>query len=302
MQFNKDTRDDKDINDIFKILWEKKLFISSVTLFTAIFSLLITLSLQNIYTSTALLAPTTPDESLSSKLGGLSTLGSIAGFSLPDEVATKSTEGIERIKSLEFFSKYFIPNIKLENLIAVKKWDAEENLLIYKKSLYDSSNKKWVRDFKFPQKLIPSEQEAFETYLDILNIQEDPDTLFVTLSIDHKSPIIAQKYVSIIVEQLNESMRQEDARLAEKSIDFLNETSKLTNIQSLKEAISELLENQMQILMLTASNDDYVFKTIDSPVVPEEESGPQRILISIMLTLFGFVLSVFLAIFTNKKS
>ncbi len=106
MQFNKDTRDDKDINDIFKILWEKKLFISSVTLSTAIFSLLITLSLQNIYTSTALLAPTTPDESLSSKLGGLSTLGSIAGFSLPDEVATKSTEGIERIKSLEFFSKY----------------------------------------------------------------------------------------------------------------------------------------------------------------------------------------------------
>ena len=70
-------------------------------------------------------------------------------------------------------------------------------------------------------------------------------------------------------------MRNEDAKNARESIAFLNESIQSTNIQSLKEASSRLLEEQMKTLMLVASNEAYVFKIIDSPIVPEKNQHPK---------------------------
>ena len=119
------------------------------------------LSLPNIYTSTTILAPATADDSLASKLGNFSSLGAIAGISLPSGTASKSQEAMERIKSFDFFSAYILPNIKLENLMAVKKWVLETNEIIYDEELFDQVNNKWIRD---TPKIIPSNQEAFKVY------------------------------------------------------------------------------------------------------------------------------------------
>ena len=52
----------------------------------------------------------------------------------------------------------------------------------------------------------------------------------------------------------------------------------------------------MQTLMLASSNEDYIFKTINSPIVPEEKSGPNRAFICIVGTLFGFIFSIILVL------
>ena len=96
-------------------------------------------------------------------------------------------------------------------------------------------------------------------------------------------------------------MRLEDVKISETYINFLNETQKNTNIQSLREVISDLLENQMQTLMLASSNESYIFKTIDSPIVPEKKSGPSRSVICILGTLFGGILSLGLALIQNYR-
>ena len=279
-----------DLKMIFQLLWNKKLFISIIVSIAAIFSVLYALSLPNIYTSKILLAPTDNDNSLTANMGSLSTLASIGGFNLQNENASKTQEAIERIKSFDFFSSYFLPNIKLENIMAVKRWDSANNALIYDEAIFDKDSGKWIKisDDLNP---IPSHQEAFKRYNDILNISENTATSFVSLSINHESPFIAKKWVEIIVVNINESMREQDKESAQRSIDFLEMQASSVNIQTIKDAISNLLESQIQVLMMASSNDAYVFKVLDSPFVPEEKSKPSRALICILGTILGIFFS-----------
>ena len=124
-------------------------------------------------------------------------------------------------------------------------------------------------------------------------------TSFVKISFSHKSPEIAKNWLEIIIFNINESMRLEDIRASQKYINFLNESQQSINVQYLKVVTSRLLENQMQTLMLASSNDSYVFKTIDSPIMPELKSSPNRAIICIAITIFGGILSVLLILFKH---
>ena len=91
-----------------------------------------------------------------------------------------------------------------------------------------------------------------------------------------------------MVKNINDYMREIDRIQAKNSIDFLNQTASKTNINQIKEAISRLLENQIQSLMMVESNEDYILKQIISPIAPEKKSGPARTVI----VLFGLIFSV----------
>jgi len=279
-----------DLNDIFSTLWRSKLLIVSITSVFAILSVIIALILPNKYTSSTLLVPVAQEDSLSSRLGGFSSLAGLAGVSLPSESSSKSKEAIERIKSFQFFSSYFLPNIKLENITAVKKWDQNNNKLIYDEKLFDEKTGKW-KESK------PSTQEAFKIYSEILGISQDKLTSFVGMSIEHHSPYIAQEWVNIIIYEINESMRKLDADQAQKSIEYLNNTSSTTNIQSIRDVIAKLLEEQIQTLMFSESSESYVFKVIDSPIAPEKKSKPSRAIICILGTFLGFLISLVVVFF-----
>ncbi len=293
-----DNSTELDLTDIFITVWNNKKLIISITSVAAILSVIVALMLPNVYVSKSLLTPTASEDSLSSKLGGLSSFAGIAGVALPKAGSNKSEEGIERIKSFEFFSTYILPNIKLENIVAVEKWVPKDNSIVYDKKIFDKTTNKWPKGR-------PSAQQAYKFYDEALNVIQDKKTSFVSISIEHYSPYVAQKWVSIIIKEINESMRKLDSEQAEKSIAFLNESALTTNVQPIKEAIAKLLESQMRTLMLTASNEAYVLKVIDSPIVPEKKSKPSRSVICIVGTILGGLLSliiVFTRQFFNQNS
>lgn len=284
-----------DIKNILSIIWKKKNIVIAITFVSAILSVAYSLSLPNIYKSNALLLPEAQEDSLSSKIGTLSPIASFAGITLPNNQVSKSKEAIERIKSFEFFSNFFLPNIKLENLMAVDKWLPLKNQIVYKKSLFDAEKNAWVRNVQYPYTKIPSDQEAYEVFKKILFVNEGVKTQFVNISIEHFSPYISQKWVQIIIEEINESMREEDKNNAKNSIDYLNSLTNSNNIQSINEVSFLLLEQQMQILMLASSNDNYIYKVIDPPIVPEIKIKPNRAIICIIGTFLGGIFSLFIA-------
>ena len=281
-----------ELRELLSILFNKKKFIFIFTLFSAVISVSYSLSLPNIYTSSSLLAPKSEDDSLSSQVGSFSGLAGLAGINMTKN-ASKSQEAIERIQSYDFFLMYFIPNIEYQNLVAVEEWVPEKNILKYDSTKFDIETKKW----KIQKK--PSYQTGFKKYKKMLSISEFVDTNFVSISIEHKSPIIAKEWVEIIVLNINESMREVDKQDAKNAINFLNETSKSTSIMSIKEIISKLLENQMQTLMLASSKDDYIFRTIDSPYIPEEKSRPSRALVCIIGTSLVFLIAILIVLCIN---
>ena len=285
--------DEIDLLELFLIVWKKRLFVVTLTSIFAIASVFYALSLPNIYTSKSLLAPANKEEAIPSRLGGMSGLAGLAGVNLSQSNASTSKEAIERVKSFEFFSNYFLPNIKLENLLAVKEWTPESETIIYNDDLFNVKNNNWNTK--------PSDQTAYRQYINIFGINVDDETGFVTFTVDHQSPEIAKKWLDIIIYNINESMREIDKTDAQNAINFLNETSSSTSIQSIREVIGRILETKMQTLMLASTNKAYVFKVLDSPIVPEIKSGPFRSIICIIGTLIGGVISVLITFFQHYR-
>lgn len=281
------------------LLWNKRLLFILITSIFAVLSVIYSLMLPNIYKSSVILAPVSTNQSLSNKINTISSFAGVAGFNLPSGEMTKSEEAIERIKSFTFFEESFLPNIKLENLMAVKMWNRNDNTITYYEDLYDANNKKWVRNVSFPKKSKPSQQEAFKIYRDILEITENNKSSFIKISIKHKSPEIAKKWVETISKTIDERMRLIDKKNALDSVEFLQNYSVSNNIQSVSDSISNLLEIQMKTLMLTSSSDDYIFKIIDYPIVSEYKYEPNRALLCILGTILGGILSIFIILIHN---
>lgn len=294
------------LSELIVIFWKKKLSISVITLIFAISSVFYSLSIPNIYMSSTVLAPSYEQDSLSSTLSSFSSLASFTGVQLPAGESNKSQEAIARIRSLAFFKNHFLPYINLEDLFAVKNWSPETKKIEYNNKIFNEKNKKWVRSVKPYQSIIPSDQEAYKIFTkNVLSLSEDRKTSYITLSIKHKSPIIAKEWNELIIKMINESMRTEDMNTASTSITYLNEKYETTNIQSLKEAISKLLESQLQTLMLSSTNQNYIFKVIDAPVIPEEKIAPNRALICILITFIGGFFAILFALIRtviNKKT
>jgi len=285
---------------LFIALKRKKLF-TTILIISFAASLLAAILMPDIYKSQAVLAPANQETSLSSMLGSYSSLAGLAGFNLPNEPEDKTLEAIERISSFNFFSNYFLPNIKLENLMAVKKWDAKNNVVIYKNRIFNKEKGIWVRKEKFPRKAKPSNQEAYEVYLDLINVAKDNNTGFVKISIESHSPDIAKNWLDLIIFYINESMRLEDKEITLDYINYLNKVFSETTISELQEAIAQLLQAQMQKYMVTEYSKDYIFKEIEPPLAEEEESSPNRVLILIMGLIFGLIAAISTNLILNIK-
>lgn len=303
-----DTKPEIDLKELFLIIWNKKIFLFLFTIIFSLSSVFYALSLPNIYTSVSVLSSTSSDDSLGGQFQDYSTLAGIAGISIPSSNDNKTYEAIERIKSFDFFEEQFLPYIDLKNLVASKNWDQIGNKIIYDKKIFDEKSNKWVRDFKFPRGLIPSNQEAYEEYKKIIDISKDKSTSFITIKVNHVSPFVAQKWAKLIINNINDHMRELDKTVARDSINFLNSSSEKIQLFELKEVISSLLEGQMRVLTLAEANQHYVLKPISSPMAPEIKSGPSRSIICIIGSIVGFIFGIIIILtfhyykFTKEES
>jgi len=304
----KDFDSEIDIREILFALVQGKWIISFVTAFLIIVGIIINLLLPNVYQSEALLAPV--DESstlLSGALSQYSGLAGLAGITLPNENDSNHKKAIELMQSLNFFEKNLMPKIFLPDLMAVDFWDDKKNMIIYDDSIYEKDSNAWVRNFSYPQKLIPSAQESFEVFEDDhLNIYEDVRTGYVTLSIEHQSPVIAKQWVQMIVEEVNFFYRQKDKEKSEKAVIYLNEQITNTSLMEIRQVTASLLEKEIKKLTLVEANEDYVFEFVYPPSVMEEKSWPNRYLILILSFISGVMLGMIIALYRyyylNKKN
>jgi LPS O-antigen subunit length determinant protein (WzzB/FepE family) len=300
--------DEIDLRQLFHVLLEGKWIIISVTAFLSIIGVIYSLFLPNIYESKALLVPVNPSSNISGALGGYSGLAGLAGISIPsggDE--GNSVKAIQKISSLSFFEDSILTNIYLPDLMAIKSWNPKTNTVSFNENIYDMKSATWIRDYSYPQQQIPSAQESFEEFKLKLNLNEDKNTGFVTLSIKHQSPFVAKQWAELVVNEVNGFYRQKDKLESEKAVSYLNHQISLTSFSEIKQVLSELLQEETKKLTLIEANKFYVFDYIDPPAVMEIKSEPKRVLICILGALLGGMLSIVLVLirhyaFSKKTS
>lgn len=294
---NKNLNDlDSEINlqELLHVLLRAKWIIIAFTTFISIIGLIYSLTLSNIYKSTALLAPINSSSGITGALGSYSALAGLAGVNLPSgDDQGNSTKAIQKISSLSFFENNILTNISLPDLMAVKSWDPKSNTLIFDNDIYDASSNTWVRDYSYPQQQIPSAQESYLVFKkNHLNLIEDKKSGFIKISIKHQSPYIAKEWTELVVNEVNNFYRQKDKLESEKAANYLNQQISLTGLSEIKEVLAQLLQEETKKLALIEANQYYVFDYIDPPAAMERKSEPNRLLICILSLILGGVLSV----------
>ena len=286
--------DEIDIKEFFYVLLEGKWIIFSVTAFVSIIGVIYSLLLPNIYESKAVLVPVNPSSNISGAIGNYSSLAGLAGINLsPDGDEGNSKKAMKKLGSLSFFENNILKNIFLPNLMAVKSWNPQINILAYDENIYKINTNTWVRKYSYPQKQIPSAQESFRAYKKkYLSISEDKISGFITISIKHQSPFVAKEWVELIVNEINMFYREKDRSKSEKAVGYLNERISMTGLSEIKQVMAQLLQEETKKLTLIEANQYYVFDYIDPPAVMEKKSEPTRSLICILSAFLGAMLGI----------
>lgn len=279
-------------------IWAAKFLIIAITFVFAVSSVYYALSLPNVYKSSVLLSPVSSENGGS--LGGLANqfggLASLAGISLNSSSGDKTNLAIQVIKSRKFIQDFIEKHDLLVPLMATKDWDMLNDQLVYNESLYDINTNTWVREAIPPRESKPSPWEAYKKFMERLIIAQNSETGMVTIELFHFSPIIAQQWLTLLVEEINLHIKQQEYKEAQDSIEYLREQLEKTNVASMQSIFYQLIEEQSKNMMLIEIRDEFVLKTIDPAVVPEEKAKPKRALLVILLTMLGGILATLFVI------
>ena len=297
--YNHNIADDEvDLRELFAVIWQGKWLIITITALLAFASVVYAINLPNIYKSEALLAPAEEQQggglgALAGQFGGLA---SLAGVNLGSGPTNKTQLAIEVLKSRQFTSYFIQKHNILADLMAAKSWDMQANVVVYDDEIYDTRNNKWVREVAAPFKPKPSMQEAFKVFSKIISASTDKESGMISVSVEHVSPSVAQQWVSWLIEDINQTMKERDVLEAIKSTDFLTQQLEQTKITDIRAVLYKLVEEQTKTIMFAKVRDEYVFKTIDVALVPEEKFKPKRALICVLGALLGGMLSLMIVL------
>ena len=257
------------------VIWIGKWLILAATGLAASLSVAIALSLPNIYTASAL-QPRREFEWW--PLGCNETIRWPSKLSR--RVASRGERGVscaawsQLMKSRAFIGDFVTRRDIMPTLMAVDTWDARSGNVVYDPEIYDAVTKKWVRDVEPPKLPEPSAQEAHSAFVANLGISQDSQTGYVTVRIDHQSPIVASQWVTWLVEDLNATVKAQEVAEASRSIEYLKQQVASTSLADLQAMFFELIQSQTETVMLAEVRPEYVFKTIDPAVFPNKRVNP----------------------------
>ena len=263
------------LRQIWQILWKGKGIVIASTIIFAVGSVAYALLAKEIYRAEVLLVPAAEQSapSLGGQLGGIAAL---AGVNVGDG---KDVEALAVLQSRKF-ARDFIEQLDLLPVFFEKNWDA--------------ANKRWVQE---DLNEIPDVRDGVKLFHEkVLSVSEERSTGLVTLAVEWTDPDIAAAWAGILVERLNDRLREKALQEAETNVAYLQSELASTTLVTLQESIGRLLESELPKLMLAKGNEEFAFKIVDPAVSPKHRVRPKRALTAIIGTILGGLLGIFMVL------
>ena len=288
-QENQTFEDEIDLKELVGVLWKSKFLIISFTALISISSIIISLMMTNYYTSESVLIAR--DQQDSSSLSDFSGVASLVGVDLSGEGASVF-KVMEIIQSREFVRHLITFENVLPSLMAAESFDASSQQINFDPEIFDAESNTWTREPGVNGNTIPSYLEAHREYSDMLSIVKDKLTGLISIKFEHISPVFANDFLSLIIQEANNLNREIDVDATTKALAYLKGELSQTPQIEIKKSISKLIENQLETRMMASIYDDYILIPLEPPFVPDKKSRPIRSLIVILSTLIAGMLSV----------
>ena len=267
------TRPGMSVRELWNVLWRSKLLIIGITFLFAVSTAAYALLAEQWFTAEVTLVPAKRSQPLAGQLGGLAGLASIAGVNLADK--GENVEALAVLRSNDFVREF----IRERNLLPVLFSDK-----------WDSAKRRWKTTSASDQ---PDDRDAVRYFQrSICRVIDDKRTGLVSVSIEWKDPKVAAEWANALVERLNQQMRQRVLLESDQNIKFLRAELAATNIPTLQQSLSRLLENELQTMMLARGNQEFAYRVIDRATVPKWRSRPKRTLMVCAATIGGGIVAV----------
>lgn len=287
------TDEEIDLRELFATLWRGKWIIIAFTVVFAAAGVAYALYKPNIYQASVLLAPAHDEGGTSGLNGQLGGLASLAGISLGGGGANQTVMAKEVLQSRAFLTDFIHRHNLTIPLMATEAWDLKNEKWVIDREIYSADTGKWLADDD-GESLKPTDWDMVKKFREEhLRVSTNDETGMVTVSVKSLSPSAAKDWAEKLVQDINEHMRGQDVKEAEARIAYLEDKLSETNIAGMQQVFYQLIESETRTVMLANAQNEYVFKTVDPAVVPQEKSEPKRALICVVVTMLGGMLGVF---------
>ena len=228
--------DEIDLKELFLVLWAGKFLIAAITAVFAISSVLYALSIPNQYKATALLAPAQADGGgLSSALGQLGGLASLAGVSIGEGVSSEAQIAQEIMKSWSFVEAFIDDNDLAVEVYAAKGWSKGSGELKIDSDVYDTDENIWLlEDDETGELRSPTSWQLFERFSEMLSVSQDKLTGLVSVSIEYYSPQVAKEWLDRYIIAINKHMQDRQVAKVSSNISYLEAQIAKTSIAEMR--------------------------------------------------------------------
>ena len=236
-----------------------------------------------LFTSEALLVHV--DELLGgSQASGGGATGGFASLIGIGSLTSRDNESLATLKSRALIQGY-IEEKKLIPILFEDKWDPE------------------TQSWKTANKAAPSLQDGFNLMSKtVLKVKSDGKTGLITVSAEWKDPELARAWINDLVVRTNRKLRGETIARGEQNLKYLNEQLQQTSMIEIRTSIYRLIESEVKKIMFAHGSEDYAFRFVDPPFIPEKRSFPNRAILAAMGGAFALLVMVFwLYAFGNQR-
>lgn len=303
---------DDEINllELWQVIWKRRKFITYFSCAVVALTVIVSLLMTNIYESKA----TIMTVESKSATGGSEMAAALAamGGGLASMIGTPDSASAAEISTLLKSNILRSKIIKEYNLLPVlfsKQWDEEKktwkkgtgfslNPLVWVSkliALIKPADKKAVK--KEPG--VPDVYDGLRSLEKVVNIQEvkakglvgRENTIVISAQFD--DPEIAANLVNYFIAALNDHMSKEAKRVAALNKKYLEEQLPLNSDPLIKQKIYAMIAQQVETAMMAEVKENFSFKVIDPPMVPDKKLKPKRA----QMVVLSFVVALFMAVF-----
>ena len=148
----------------------------------------------------------------------------------------------------------------------------------------------------------PTVWDGLRMFNGITKVNNNAKDNTITISIEFYDPEMAAKMVEYFLATLTDHMSSETKRVAKTNRKYLEEQLEATADPLIKQKIYNLIAQQIETSMMSEVKENFAFKVIDPPKVPDKKIKPKRsqmVMISFVTSLFA---GIFLAFFLEYIS
>lgn len=302
---------DDEINllDLWRVIWKRKILISLMVLTSVFAAGLYSLSMKDIFSSTVVITPISSKEGG----GGLSALaqqfGGLPGISLPG--SSSSSEIVNLLKS-NILREKLIKRYNLLPVLFYEKWD--EGKKDWKKGEKSGFS---LNPFISIQKVVaavkpktqnsklktqdqndgnPTVWDALRMLNGMVKVNNNAKDNTITVSVDFHDPETAARMVEYFLTTLTDHMSGEAKRVASTNRKYLEEQLGATADPLIRQKIYNLIAQQIETSMMSEVKENFAFKVIDPPRVPDNKIRPKRsqmVMLSLVASLFAGIFVAF---------